>query len=89
MADDGNDSDKDKPANGNRSPDGQEGAGKADASERLDAVVFSIARLTGSRWGGNTLRRCGPPMTIGAEALEGRMKRVHLANRRFICSPAF
>jgi hypothetical protein len=68
MADDGNDSDTDKPANDNRSPDGQEGAGKADASERLDAVVFSIARLTGSRWGGNTLRRCGPPMTIGAEA---------------------
>jgi hypothetical protein len=27
--------------------------------------------------------------TNPADTLEGRMKRVHLANRRFICSPAF
>lgn len=47
MADDGKLNDREEPANGNQPPDGQEGAGKADASERLDAVVLSIARLIG------------------------------------------
>ncbi|MCZ3379054.1 hypothetical protein [Rhizobium sp. AG207R] len=47
MADDGNHSDRDRPANDDRSPVEEEGAGKADASEKLDAVVLSIARLIG------------------------------------------
>ncbi|MEC5325874.1 hypothetical protein [Aurantimonas sp. A3-2-R12] len=36
-----------KPANDNRPPDGQETGDNADASERLDVVVLSIARLVG------------------------------------------
>ncbi|RAX37696.1 hypothetical protein [Rhizobium tropici] len=47
MADDGKLDDREEPTNDNQPPDGQEGAGKADASERLDAVVLSIARLIG------------------------------------------
>lgn len=38
-----------KPANDNRPPDGQDAGREADASERLDAVVLSIARLIGRR----------------------------------------
>ncbi len=40
---------KQKPANDNRPPDGQDAGRGADASERLDAVVLSIARLIGRR----------------------------------------
>lgn len=47
MADEGNHEGRGRPANDNRTPDGQEGAGNADASERFDAVVLSIARLIG------------------------------------------
>lgn len=38
-----------KPANDNRPPDGQYAGRGADASEWLDAVVLSIARLIGRR----------------------------------------
>ncbi|MEQ1408971.1 hypothetical protein [Rhizobium sp. YS-1r] len=47
MVDDGKLNNGEGPANDNRPPDGQESGGKADASERLDAVVLSIARLVG------------------------------------------
>jgi hypothetical protein len=47
MADDGNHEDRRRPANDNRPSDEQDGSGNADASERLDAVVLSIARLIG------------------------------------------
>lgn len=40
---------KQQPANDNRPPDGQDAGREADASERLDAVVLSIARLIGRR----------------------------------------
>ncbi|MFD2252103.1 hypothetical protein FHS82_003520 [Pseudochelatococcus lubricantis] len=40
---------KQKPANDNRPPDGQEAGNVADAVERLDAVVLSIARLIGRK----------------------------------------
>ncbi|WP_353428848.1 hypothetical protein [Paracoccus denitrificans] len=36
-----------RPANDNRPPNGQEAGRETDASERLDAVVLSIARLIG------------------------------------------
>ncbi|WP_026381369.1 hypothetical protein [Afifella pfennigii] len=38
-----------KPANDNRPPDRQVAENDADASERLDKVVLSIARLIGRR----------------------------------------
>lgn len=38
---------KPKPSNDNHPPDGQEGGGRADSSEKLDGVVLSIARLIG------------------------------------------
>ena len=38
---------KQRPANDNRPTDGQEAGNEADASERLDAVVLTIARLIG------------------------------------------
>lgn len=38
---------KRRPANDNRPPDGQETGREADAPDRLDAVVLSIARLIG------------------------------------------
>ena len=38
---------KQRPANDNRPPDGQEAGREADAPDRLDAVVLSIARLIG------------------------------------------
>lgn len=38
-----------KPANDNCPPDGQDAGREANASERLDAVVLSIARLIGRR----------------------------------------
>ncbi|PYE85228.1 hypothetical protein [Phyllobacterium leguminum] len=47
MADEGNHDGRQKPANDNRLPDGQEGESKADAAEKLDEVVLSIARLIG------------------------------------------
>lgn len=49
MADDGKRNDGERPANDNHALDGEggKGKGKADASGRLDAVVFSIARLIG------------------------------------------
>lgn len=47
MADDGKRNDRERPTNDNHAPDGEGGEGKADASERLDAVVLSIARLIG------------------------------------------
>lgn len=40
---------KQRPANDNRPPDGQEAGREADAPDRLDAVVLSIARLIGRR----------------------------------------
>ncbi len=43
------DSGKQKPANDNRPPDGQDAGREADASERLDAVVLTIACLIGRR----------------------------------------
>ncbi|SIT77900.1 hypothetical protein [Pontibaca methylaminivorans] len=43
------DREKQRPANDNRPPDGQEAGREVDASERLDAVVLSIARLIGRR----------------------------------------
>ena len=36
-----------RPANDNRPPDGQDAGRAADASERLDKVVLTIARLIG------------------------------------------
>ncbi|WP_288806429.1 hypothetical protein [uncultured Novosphingobium sp.] len=36
-----------RPANDNRPPDGQDAGNEADASERLDKVVLTIARLIG------------------------------------------
>ncbi|GEK71188.1 hypothetical protein SAMN04244581_04354 [Paracoccus denitrificans] len=49
MGDDGNRPGREGPANDNCPPDGQ-GAGQRDgASERLDAVVLTIARLIGRR----------------------------------------
>ncbi|WP_162748833.1 hypothetical protein [Rhizobiales bacterium] len=47
MADDRKLNDREELANDNQPPDGQEGAGKAEASERLNAIVLSIAQLIG------------------------------------------
>ncbi|RCS22079.1 hypothetical protein DUT91_20410 [Phyllobacterium salinisoli] len=47
MADEGNHEGRERSANDNRTPDGQNVG--ADASERLDAVVLSIARLIGKQ----------------------------------------
>lgn len=49
MDGDGKGSSRERPANDNHSPDGQEARGDAGACERLDAVVLSIARLIGRR----------------------------------------
>lgn len=49
MPADGNRSGRQTPANDNTPPDGQDARAEADASERLDAVVLSIARLIGRR----------------------------------------
>jgi hypothetical protein len=38
-----------RPANDNRPLNGQDAGRKADAAERLDAVILSIARLIGRR----------------------------------------
>lgn len=38
---------KQKPANDNRPPDGQDAGHEADASARVDAMVLTIARLIG------------------------------------------
>lgn len=40
---------KRRPANDNQPPNGRDADVEADASERLDAIVFSIARLIGRR----------------------------------------
>lgn len=40
---------KRRPANDNRPPEGQDVGRDADAAERLDAVVLTIARLIGRR----------------------------------------
>lgn len=45
----GGDVGKQKPANDNRLPDGRNAGREADAAERLDAVVLTIARLIGRR----------------------------------------
>ncbi|WP_425646812.1 hypothetical protein [Agrobacterium leguminum] len=47
MVDDENRNDRERPANDNHAPHGETSEGKADAFERLDAVVLSIARLIG------------------------------------------
>ena len=47
MADDDRRSGRRQPANDNRPPDGQEAVDNADASERVDKVVLTIARLIG------------------------------------------
>lgn len=47
MADDERRSGRERPANDNRSPAGPDTEGDAEALERLDAVVLSIARLIG------------------------------------------
>ncbi len=49
MADDELRSGREKPANDNRAPGGQNIEEDAEALERLDAVVLSIARLIGRR----------------------------------------
>ncbi|GGA84968.1 hypothetical protein GCM10011491_10670 [Brucella endophytica] len=49
MADDENHAGRERPANDNRQPDGQESEVTTDASEKLDTVVLSIARLIGRR----------------------------------------
>lgn len=40
---------RERPANDNRPPDRQDAGGDADAGERLEAVVLTIARLIGRR----------------------------------------
>ena len=47
MTDDGKRPERERVANDNRPPDGQDAAHGGDASERLDRVVFTIARLIG------------------------------------------
>lgn len=47
MVDDGKRNDRERPANDNHAPEVEGSKDKADASERLDAVVVSIARLIG------------------------------------------
>lgn len=46
-SDNGGDQGKPRPANDNRPPDGKDAQQEADASERVDAVVLTIARLIG------------------------------------------
>ncbi|WJS87142.1 hypothetical protein [Paracoccus sp. TOH] len=48
-SDRGDDKGQRRPANDNRLPDGQDAGHEADAAERLDAVVLTIARLIGRR----------------------------------------
>lgn len=48
-SDSGGDGRKRRPANDNRPPDGRDAGREADAAERLDAVVLTIARLIGRR----------------------------------------
>lgn len=47
MADDGQPYDRERPANDNHPPNGQDAGKGADASARLDRVVLTIARLIG------------------------------------------
>ncbi|HDZ73861.1 MAG TPA: hypothetical protein ENH55_14110 [Aurantimonas coralicida] len=49
MADDERRFGRERPANDNRAPAGQDTEGDAEALERLDTVVLSIARLIGRR----------------------------------------
>lgn len=48
-SDSGGDDRKQRPANDNHRPDGRDAGREADAAERLDAVVLTIARLIGRR----------------------------------------
>lgn len=48
-SDGGGDGRKRRPANDNHPPDGRDAGREADAAERLDAVVLTIARLIGRR----------------------------------------
>ncbi len=47
MVDDGTHNEREKPANDNHAPEDEVSGGKADASDQLDSVVLSIARLIG------------------------------------------
>ncbi len=47
MADDEQRNEREKPANDNHAADSEVSGGKVDASQRLDTVVLSIARLIG------------------------------------------
>lgn len=47
MADDERHFGKERSANDNHVPDGRDAGGEADASERLDRMVLTIARLIG------------------------------------------
>ena len=47
MVDDGKHPGRERPANDNRPPDGRNDGHAVDASERLDRVVLTIARLIG------------------------------------------
>lgn len=56
MAGDGKHCGREKPANDNCPPDGQDAGDEINATERLDAVVLTIARLIGRRIGARGLR---------------------------------
>lgn len=49
MGDDGDSPGRERPANDNCPPGGRATGGEADAADRLDAVVLTIARLIGRR----------------------------------------
>lgn len=72
MGDDGDSPGRERPANDNRPPGGQGAGNEADASERLDAVVLTIARLIGRRMAREDYERAmlaandnAPPTTGG------------------------
>jgi len=60
MVDDGKRNDRERPANDNYAPDGEASKDKVNASERLDAVVLSIARLIGRQMARGILPRSPP-----------------------------
>lgn len=75
MADDGKCPGRERAANDNRRPDGRDAGKEADASERLDAVVLTIARLIGRRMAREDYERVAraandnaPPTLDGNEA---------------------
>jgi hypothetical protein len=49
MADEGKRPGRERAANDNCPPDGQDAGNEADAAERLDRVVLTVARLIGRR----------------------------------------